>query len=121
MKNYLHINDGICLFSIVPSNIGYNKADYEAGKYIELDANQLEIAEHTLDFNLIFPKQYYYINLGSGVIVLATQLNDNEYKIGSTYNDYLNGMFVPLNGDQEYFYKSHKNGHSLPICNHLLL
>ena len=117
MKNYLHINDGICLFSVVPSNIGYNKADYEAGKYIELDANQLEIAEHTLDFNLIFPKQYYYIKLGSGVIVLATQLNDNEYKIGSTYNDYLNGMFVPLNDDQEYFYKSHKNATIAAIWN----
>lgn len=117
MKNYLHINDGICLFSVAPSNIGYNKADYEAGKYIELDANQLEIAGHTLDFNLIFPKQYYYIKLGSGVIVLATQLNDNEYKIGSTYNDYLNGMFVPLNDDQEYFYKSHKNAAIAAIWN----
>lgn len=117
MKNYLHINDGICLFSVVPSNIGYNKADYEAGKYIELDAKQLEIAERTSDFNLIFPKQYYYIKLGPGVIVLATQLNDKEYKIGSTYNDYLNGMFVPLNDDQEYFYKSHKNATIAAIWN----
>lgn len=108
MKHYLHINDGICLFSIVPSNVGYNKADYEAGKYIELDTEQLKVAEHTLDFDLIFPKRYYYIKLGSGVIALANPLSDAEYRIGSTYNDYLNGMFVPLDSDQEYFYKSHK-------------
>ena len=109
MKNYLHINDGICTFSTVPSNVGYNKADYEAGKYIELDADQLEVAKHTSDFDLIFPKRYYYIKLGSGVIVLIKPLDDENYKIGSTYNDYLNGMFVPLDSDQEYFYKSHKN------------
>ena len=37
MKHYLHINDGICLFSIVPLNVVYKNDDYEAGKYIELD------------------------------------------------------------------------------------
>lgn len=109
MKNYLHINDGVCLFSEIPSNIGYNKADYEAGKYIELDADQLEVAEHTLNFNLIFPKKYYYIKLGSGVIVLSTPLDGAAYNIGATYNDYLNGLFVPLTDDQSYFYLSHKN------------
>lgn len=49
---------------------------------------------------------YVNIDSASKVINLDFELDDN-YEVGATYEDYLNGAWVPLNEDQEEFYKTH--------------
>lgn len=48
---------------------------------------------------------YVNIDLASKVINLDFEL-DNNYEVGSTYEDYLIGKWVPLNEEQESFYNA---------------
>lgn len=48
---------------------------------------------------------YVNIDLASKVISLDFEL-DNNYEVGSTYEDYLIGKWVPLNEEQESFYNA---------------
>lgn len=111
MKHYISVNDGVVLLSTTPDNIGFTKADYLEGKLIELPENLVEHVEQ-LQFSpdiydLLFPKQYYYIKSGS-VIIVDNKLGAG-YKLGVTYNDYLGGAFVELNDDQIEFYLRHRD------------
>lgn len=49
-----------------------------------------------------------YVNIGSSskVVELDFELDEN-YEVGSTYEDYLDGAWVPLNKEQEEFYNIH--------------
>lgn len=49
---------------------------------------------------------YVNIDSASKVINLDFELDDN-YEVGTTYEDYLDGKWVPLNKDQEEFYNTH--------------
>lgn len=49
---------------------------------------------------------YVNIDSASKVINLDFELDDN-YEVGTTYEDYLDGKWVKLNADQEEFYNTH--------------
>lgn len=51
---------------------------------------------------------YVNIDSESKVINLDFELDDN-YEVGTTYEDYLDGKWVPLNADQEEFYNTHSS------------
>lgn len=50
--------------------------------------------------------QYIHINSDEKVIQFNFELDEN-YVVGATYEDYLNGAWVPLNTEQEAFYHAH--------------
>lgn len=111
MKHYISIK-GLHLLSVEPENIGYTKADFEAGKLIELPENLVKLAEQVKFrpnvYDILFPKKYYYIKSGK-VLALPSKLNENSYVLGSTFDDYLRGAYVELDDDRASFYLAHKN------------
>lgn len=48
--------------------------------------------------------QYIHIYSGEKVVRLDFEL-DGNYEVGTTYEDYLNGAWVPLNVEQKHFMK----------------
>ena len=49
--------------------------------------------------------QYIHIYSEEKVVRLDFEL-DGNYEVGTTYEDYLNGAWVPLNVEQKTFYRS---------------
>lgn len=50
--------------------------------------------------------QYIHIYSEEKVVRLDFEL-DGNYEVGTTYEDYLNGAWVPLNAEQKAFYETH--------------
>lgn len=50
--------------------------------------------------------QYIHIYSEEKVVRLDFEL-DGNYEVGTTYEDYLNGAWVPLNVEQKTFYETH--------------
>lgn len=50
--------------------------------------------------------QYIHIHSEKKVVRLDFEL-DGNYEVGKTYEDYLAGAWVPLNAEQEAFYRAH--------------
>ena len=50
--------------------------------------------------------QYIHIYSEEKVVRLDFELDEN-YEVGTIYEDYLDGAWVPLNAEQEAFYEAH--------------
>ena len=56
-----------------------------------------------------------YLKLGTGIVELDYELSSDMYKVGSTYEEYLDGCWVPLTEQQEQFLQQHPGANAKDI------
>ena len=56
-----------------------------------------------------------YLKLGTGIVELDYELSSDMYKVGSTYEEYLDGYWVPLTEQQEQFLQQYPGANAKEI------
>lgn len=56
-----------------------------------------------------------YLKLGTGIVELDYELSSDMYKVGSTYEDYLDSYWVPLSEQQEQFLQQYPGANAKEI------
>lgn len=127
MAHYIYKQEDLVELSDSPLEIGYDKIDFDLGKYIEISEDYLEYAQALIEsmtrepeydeegneilfnrptaddiFYSLFPKKYYYIK-DKKIIELRNILNPQFYQIGQDYKDYLNNKYVLLSEEQIHY------------------